>query len=259
MAADYDSEFTRSVIGAEMRRAVQRRMDACFRPGDRILEVNCGTGEDALYLARREMRVVATDISPAMAEVARSRAEAAGLSTRIEVKTLAVEALELRAVSPDAQPFDGILSNFGGLNCVTDLKDAAVRAAACVRPGGVALLCVMGPLCPWEWAWYLLGGSPRKAFRRLRPGGVPWRGLTIRYPSIRRMRAALAPHFRFARVRAVGALLPPTYAESWAKRHPRLTARLSAWERRIAAWPLMPCLADHYLLEMVRVNGEADD
>jgi hypothetical protein len=49
MAADYDRSFTASAIGSLMRQAVWRRLDACFRPGDRVLELNCGTGTDAIH------------------------------------------------------------------------------------------------------------------------------------------------------------------------------------------------------------------
>ena len=150
-------------------------------------------------------------------------------------------------------PFDGAFSNFGGLNCVADLAAVASSLAARLRPGAPVLLCVMGPLVPWEWVWFLGKGKPADAFRRLRPGGVPWRGLTVRYPSIRALRRAFAPAFRALRVSAVGALLPPTYWEVWTtRRHPRLLSALASWERRLETVPPLPWLADHYLLELER-------
>ena len=54
LAADYDRSFTASAIGQRMRAAVWRRMDAAFGPGDHVLELNCGTGEDAVYLVTQE-------------------------------------------------------------------------------------------------------------------------------------------------------------------------------------------------------------
>lgn len=285
MAADYDRSFTDTLLGGLMRRAVWRRMDAAFRPGDRVLELNCGTGADAVYLGRRGVRVLATDVSPAMVEVARAKVERAGLSGVVEVERLAIEELSAQAgdqetrrragkehaadrpasLSPgllvsdlpahplaSSGPFDGALSNFGGLNCVDDLAPVAAGLAARLRPGASALVCLMGPLVPWEWGWFLRRGSPRKALRRLRRGGTPWRGMTIRYPSIGAARRAFAPHFRLTRAGGVGALLPPSYAEDWAARHPRLVERLAAWERRLEALPPLPWLADHYLLELER-------
>ncbi len=248
IAQDYDRTFSSSAIGTRMRAAAWRRLDAAFRPGERVLELNCGTGEDAIHLAERGVRVLATDVSPAMVELTRAKAERAGLAGLVECRCLAIEQLgDLRA-----GPFDGAVSNFGGLNCVTDLPAAGRALAAAVRPGGRVLLGVMGPLVPWEMAWFVAHGEPRKALRRLRPGGTPWRGLTVRYPSIRRLRRALAGDFSVRRVAAIGALVPPTFAEAWASRHPRLLDALDRWERRWERIPPLPWLADHYLIEFDR-------
>lgn len=249
-AADYDRSFTASAIGERMRAAVWRRLDAAFRPGERILELNCGTGEDAVHLARRGVRVLATDVSPEMLALTRAKVERAGMAELVEVAALAIEDLALR---PPAGVFDGVLSNFGGLNCVDDLPRVACGLATMLRPGALAVLCVMGPAVPWEWGWYLAHGQPRTALRRLRRGGVPWRGLTVRYPSIGSVRRAFAPHFAQRRVAAIGALVPPTYAEAWAARHPRLLAALDRWERRAETLPPLPWLADHYLIELERL------
>jgi hypothetical protein len=166
-----------------------------------------------------------------------------------------VDARLLRAESvaelTSAGPFDGALSNFGGLNCVGDLDAVVDGLAACVRRGGTVLLCVMGPVVPWEWAWYLLHGRPRTAFRRLARVTM-WRGMQVRYPSIRAMRRRLAPSFEVGRVWALGALIPPSYAEPWARRHPRMLASLARIERRIERWPGVAQLADHYVLEVTR-------
>lgn len=247
MAAEYDLSFTASRIGRLMRQAVWRRMDLCFKPGDYVLELNCGTGEDAVYLARRGVRVLATDISPAMLEVTRSKVRQAGLTDMIEVRQLAIENVQ----SLNAQ-FDGVLSNFGGLNCVADLHHVARGLANYLRSGALVLLCLMGPLVPWEWIWFLGQGQPGKAFRRLRRGGVPWRGLTIHYHSVRAVRRTFAPLFQLRHTIAVGALLPPPYTESWARRHHQLLTRLNYWERRLETLPPLPWLADHYLLELER-------
>lgn len=248
VAADYDRAFTTSAVGRHLRAAVWRRLDAAFRPGDRVLELNCGTGEDAVHLARRGVQVLATDISEPMLAMARAKVEHAGLADMVELARVAIEQL------PHAAPrsFDGAISNFGGLNCVDDLSTAARGLAAMLRPGAPALLCMMGPLVPWEWGWYLIHGQPRKAVRRLRRGGAHWRGLTIRYPSIDTVRRAFAPHFVERRVAAIGALIPPPYAEAWAQRHPRALAMLDRWERRIETLPPLPWLADHYLIELER-------
>jgi SAM-dependent methyltransferase len=244
MAEQYDGHFTHTAIGALMRQAVWARLAARFTSGARVLEMNCGTGEDALWLSKRGVSVLATDVSGRMLEVAAKKLAAAPTSVRLE--RLAWEQL----AGLEEGNFDGVLSNFGGLNCVADLDAAAASLAGKIKPKGYAVLCIMGPWVPWEWAWFLLQGQPGKALRRLRP--KPWRGVMIRYPTIGELRRAFGPYFRLRRIAAIGALLPPPYAEVRLARSPRLLAALSSLERRLETlWPLTR-LADHYLAEFER-------
>ena len=53
LAESYDTIFTSTIIGRSQRSVVWAKAAAVFRAGDRVLELNCGTGEDALFLARR--------------------------------------------------------------------------------------------------------------------------------------------------------------------------------------------------------------
>ena len=248
MADSYDSQFTATAIGAMMRRAVWARCAARFAVGSHILEMNCGTGEDALWLVQRGVHVFATDASPAMLRVAQNKlASSPGIAVA-RFARLAWEELDRF----DAGPFDGVLSNFGGLNCVGDLQVAARALATKLRPGTTAILCIMGPAVPWEWLWFLARGKPAAAFRRLRRHGAQWSGMTIRYPSIAKTRRAFEPEFRLLRASAVGALLPPPYTEKLLGRFPHVIAGLDRAERRFETlWPL-PLLADHYLLEFER-------
>lgn len=251
LAAGYDADFTQSFLGSLLRDAVWRRLDANFVAGDHVIDLGCGTGEDAVHLARRAVHVLAIDAAPAMVEEARRKVESAGLGHRVRVQRLAMEELAAEALG-GAPPFDGAFSDFGALNCVTDLARVAGRLAAFLRPGARAVLVVMGPAVPWEWAWFLSRREPGKAFRRLRREGVAWRGMRVRYPAPGTVRRAFGPEFRRRRVSALGALLPPTYAEAWAARRRHLVNALARWERRLEALPPLPSLADHYILELER-------
>ena len=241
MAVDYDDTFTDTVIGRTMRAAVWRRTDELFAPGAKVLELNCGTGVDALHLAERGVTVLATDASQGMVDVARARG----------VDAVRCNAEDIVSVVADRGPFDGALSNFGGLNCVADLGQVASGLGAVVRPGGVAVLCVMGPVVPWEWGWYLGHLQGRKAMRRFQHS-TEWRGLTIRYPSVDSLRRAFAPWFTCERSWALGAFVPPSYVEPFAARHPRLVERLDRVERRTETWWPVVRAADHYVVELYR-------
>lgn len=247
LAKSYDTVFTDSALGRVYRGATWRWLDAAFETGQQVLEIGCGTGEDAVHLARRGVRVVATDPSPVMIETTRAKAEAAGLGKMITA--LQVDAGRIHEL---VGKFDGAFSSFGALNLVPDLAPVADRLAERLRPRARLVLGIMGPVVPWEWVWYLLRGRPGKAFRRLRRGGVMWHDVVVRYPAIRAVRKVFNQKFRTLRVGAIGAFVPPPYAEVWALRHPVITGVLERWERSLETVPPLPWLADHFQIEFTR-------
>ena len=210
--------------------------------------MNCGTGEDAVHIADRGVRVLATDISAEMLALASRKIQKRGLSHLVETRQLRWEDLDML---PE-QAFDGALSNFGGLNCVQDLESIPPALARRLRPGNSVFLCVMGPFAVWEWIWFGLRFQPGKATRRLRRN-VQWRGISLRYPSPAALGRLFSASFRIVRVSALGALLPPPFAEKLVAGRPGLAALLNRWERRVETLPPLPSLADHYLMEMERV------
>jgi hypothetical protein len=118
------------------------------------------------------------------------------------------------------------------------------------------VLGVMGPLCPWEWGWFLLHGQPRNATRRWRSGAVarvPGGGeLRVWYPSARRLAREFAPQFRVLALSGVGLLLPPSEMGGLVERAPRLFGKLAALDRRCASWLPWRVFNDHYLLTLER-------
>jgi ubiquinone/menaquinone biosynthesis C-methylase UbiE len=251
IAAKYDSVFSDSVIGRTQREAVWEAIDRIFLPGQSILEINCGTGVDAVHLAHRGVRVHACDASPAMIDVARARVRECRVDVSLEMRGI-------EQLSSLSGQYDGLFSNFGGLNCVHDLNRLICDLERRIRVGGNVVLCYMGPFCAWETAWYLLHGEPGKAVRRWKRHDVPARvgnsaTFLIDYPSVRDLKFALAPEFRLREWKAVGAFVPPSYMESFAAAHPlamKLAARL---DRRLAWTPVLRAVGDHVLLRFKRI------
>ncbi len=255
IAEEYDAGFTNSAIGRAQRQSVWREMDQCFRTGQRILELNCGTGLDALHLASRGVCVVATDASAKMVEVAERRLKSATHQDSAAFRILSIE--EIGRLEWDGL-YDGVLSNFAGLNCVMNLRSVASDLARRVRPGGKAILCVFGRCCAWEMIGYTLRGNLAKAFRRLRRLGVvasagAGREIVVRYPSVGSIRRDFAPHFRLLNWKGVGVAVPPSYFKPWAVRFPR-ALKLAVWvDPILGRCPGVRALADHALLILERV------
>jgi SAM-dependent methyltransferase len=249
LAERYDADFTNTAVGIALRRIVWARLETLFQPSQRILELGCGTGEDAVRLALAGIDVVATDASPAMLAVAREKARRAGCLARIDFQCIPAETVG-RALR--GRRFDGVFSNFGALNCVRDLTPLSVDLSHLLAVNGALVWVLMGKRVPWEWLWYLVRADWRRAFRRYRPRGVEWRGLTIHYPMPAQVAALLTPRFAVTRVSPLGIALPPSYAADWFNRSPRVVAALTRLEELAQRSTALASWSDHYVLEARR-------
>lgn len=99
------------------------------RPGARVLDVACGSGNAALVAARRYCEVTGIDYVPEWVDRARTRAAADGVAASFEVGD--AQALAF----PDAS-FDVVLSVFGVM-FAPDQERAAAELLRVCRPGGV--------------------------------------------------------------------------------------------------------------------------
>jgi len=254
VADNYDVNFTESIIGTAQRKAVWRKLRQTYTSGDHLLEIGCGTGEDACFLAQRGVGVLACDASSRMVSVARQKVINRGLERL--VKTVHIPAEEIQSLSEFGM-FDGAYSNFGSFNCIDNLEAIAQKLARLVRPHGNVLICMMSRYCLWEIAWFLLHGNTTKAFRRLHSegittciGGLP---LRVRYPSVRQVARAFAPGFQFVGLQGIGIFVPPSYVESLARRSPFLIGGAATADAYLAACPGVRTLADHILLHFKRI------
>ena len=255
LAPDYDFDFTASSTGRLQRDAVWRLLDGDFEPGGRLLDLGCGTGEDASRLARQGFRVHGIDISPRMVALAEERTQAEGLDDRLSFEALSLE--EIGRLPDDS--FDGAYSNFSALNCVEELRPLAEELADRIHPGGVVALCVMNKRCLWETLLYPLTAILHRTSldRTSRPGG-DWVGrdegaFPVRYPSVGEIREAFAPAFTLERAPGVGVFTPPTYLEPFARSAPRLMRVLAALDKLLADKPGFRAWGDHRLVVLRRI------
>ncbi len=255
IAEQYDATFTSSTIGRIQRDSVWRELRKNFRPGDRILDIGCGTGVDARFLAERGINVVACDSSSRMLSVAQRRmADLPPWAGSVQLQLLpAEEVSNLR----DEGLFDGAFSNFGAVNCVANIAKLASDLARLLRPGANVLLCVMGPTCLWETVWYLLHGKFGKAFRRFHHAGVAARlgdgaVVQVRYPSVRSIRRMFAPGFSLKAIQGIGVAVPPSYLEAWVSKFPGLVKLEADADLVLGHCPGIRVFADHLLLRFER-------
>lgn len=124
--------------------AVLEEVVRTLTPG-RALDLGCGEGGDAIWLAGLGWRVTAVDVSPtAVARVA-SRAAEADLAVRIEA-----ERHDLASSLPEGE-FDLISAQFFHSPVEFSREEVLGRAASLVAPDGLVLIVDHASVAPWSW------------------------------------------------------------------------------------------------------------
>lgn len=250
LAPTYDDDFTNTKIGRYLRDKVQQRLVQRFRLNDHLLELGCGTGEDALFLADNGIGVTATDASDEMLKIAREKTQNQPLIT-VQKLNLHHPALpnEPAPFSDEmqGQKFDGVFSNFGALNCLESWDLLALWLSNRVKRKGRLAFGVMSPYCLWELLWFGSHGNFKTALRRLR--GSDFDGVPIAYPTVTHLTREFSPYFKRVSVKPLGLFLPPSNAFAVVEKRPKLLQRLTALEEKFGNWSLLSMLADHYWIE----------
>jgi SAM-dependent methyltransferase len=257
LAAEYDA-----LAAGEIFHLLRRRTHAAFTrrfaTGTRVLEIGCGTGLDTQFLASRGVRVVACDPSEEMVSRSLARLAHEGLEDKATVVPCGLQEMSV-FLDGLAEPagFDGIVSNFGALNCVEHLAPLAALARRYLRAGGVVMLGVMGRTCAVESLYLTATGRSGPGGRRRGAGAVsvPVAGIDVPtfYHRISDLRAALAPDLRLETIEGIGVAVPPPYLEPRWRTLPKSVRVLVAHvDALLAPWPPFNRLGDHVLLHFVK-------
>jgi len=103
--------------------------------GPKVLDIGCGAGNNAIYLARRGFDVTGVDVSAKAISIAKQRAREA----KVDVKFITLDALKIRTLN---KKFDTII-DFGLFHNLKGDSERYVRALSdvCVSKGQLLLLC----------------------------------------------------------------------------------------------------------------------
>jgi SAM-dependent methyltransferase len=247
MAVEYDAMAESHPVVIWERTRIRELVEQQLTPGASILEINCGSGLDAAYFARRGFRVHATDVAPEMLQALAVKASAPEIEGRLTFENLSNTDLD----KVEGAPFDLVFSNLGGLNCIADLSAVTEHLPSILAPGGKTVLVVMPPVCPWE-ALQVFRGHIGTALRRFRPGvveaNVGGHRVHTWYHTPSKLERALGDGFETLALRSFCTFAPPPYFEGFVKRHEGFTRRLMAMDDRLGAtWPLNR-MGDFYAL-----------
>lgn len=255
MATSYDAVFTNSAIGQLQRHQVWKYIENIIPQlnGFDMLELNCGTGEDALLFSDRGFNIIATDISEEMLKVTQQKVQQYSMQHRISSQYLDLESFDETSFN---KKFDLIFSNFGGLNCISpeSLQTLLTKLPLALNKGGRFIAVIMPKYCLWESAYFLAKLSFRKAVRRWTSKEVVTELQGVRtytwYYSPRQVLRWSKDLFTPIRHKPIGMALPPSYLEPFFAKHNGLLRQLNKAENRLNTWPILSKFSDHYLIDL---------
>jgi ubiquinone/menaquinone biosynthesis C-methylase UbiE len=245
----FDDIYSGNTIINYKRARVRQHVLQHLAPGSNILELNSGTGEDALFFAKAGHRVHATDISTGMQAVLKQKTEPYRDCISFETCSFTqLNQLQNKGL------FDHIFSNFGGLNCTNELDKVLLSFDTLLKPGGKATLVIIPRFCLWE-TLLIFKGKFKTAFRRFfsnkgRTAHIEGTYFKCWYYNPSFVINTLRKSYKVVGLEGLCTLVPPSYIEGFAEKHSKayqfLKNKEDKWKDK---WP-WKYVGDYFIITL---------
>lgn len=250
-SALFDEQYRNNSIIQYKRDRVRKHVQQYLTVNSKILELNSGTGEDAVWFAEQGHTVHATDISTGMLDVLKNKTSAQNLDENISTELISFT--DLKNLKQKG-PYNLIFSNFAGLNCTGELDKVLQSFTSLLKPKGIVTLVILPKFCLCEFL-LLFKGRFKTAFRRLFSSNGVTAHIEGEYfkcwyynPSY--ITKHLQNQFDVLSVEGLCALVPPSYLEGFAEKHPKLFSFLKGKEEKWKTkWPWKN-IGDYYIISL---------
>jgi ubiquinone/menaquinone biosynthesis C-methylase UbiE len=235
----FDELYNGDVVIQYKRQRVRDHILKYTKQGNSMLELNCGSGEDAVFFAEKGFTVHATDISAGMLDIVKKKIDGGFHENKISVEQCSFTELEFLKLE---KTFDYVYSNFGGLNCTGELEKVLNSFDSLTKPGGVITLVIISKFCLWE-ILLLFKGKFKTAFRRFlsargRNAHVEGSVFKCWYYSPSFIKKQLQARFEFLGLEGLCTIVPPSYIQNFKEKYPKAFDFLVNKENKLKAkWP----------------------
>lgn len=247
----FDDIYSANTIVNYKRERVRAHVLQYLKPGASILELNSGTGEDALFFSKQGFRVHATDVSEGMQQQLKQKVEQQGMQHMVSNELCSFTELHLLK---NTGPYDHIFSNFAGLNCTGKLNWVLLSLPGLLKPGGTVTLVILPKFCLWE-SLLIFKGKFKTATRRwFSKNGVKAHvegtHFTCWYYDPSYIINTLEGDFEVLGIEGLCTLVPPSYIEGFAEKHPRIYKFLKKAEDKLKSRRPWKFIGDYYIISL---------
>ena len=254
-SSNYDQYEEGNHILKWMRQQVRNHALEFLKLGDKILELNSGTGIDAEFFAEKGFTIHCTDLTSGMINQMQNKFSQKKLSDKITVQQCSFT--ELNKIGD--KKFDFIFSNFGGLNCIPDLNEVTKFFPSLLNNKGKVCLVIMPPVCPWEIV-QCVRGKFKFAFRRLKRNGtlafIEGVRFTTFYFTPGDVMKALGKNFKLQKLEGLAVFTPNPQMTNFSKKFPRLIKALNKLDEKFAGLFPLNRIGDHFILTAKYIQSQ---
>ncbi len=232
-AEEYDFTISNNYINTWIRERTIHELLRLAQPEDILVEIGCGTGAEAIAIAMRVSKIIATDISAQMINLLTTKIRAKGLTGKI-IPFLA-SASEISTISNvlNGQKPRIVYSFNGALNCEPRLTNFVDGLHSILADDGYFVCTIRNSLCLTEAiAHAAVLQFDRMAPRKEQPIMVSVGGLDIPsvYYSPSAFARAFSGKFKLEKLIGLPSLLPPAYLSDYYVKFKRITGILEKFE-----------------------------
>jgi ubiquinone/menaquinone biosynthesis C-methylase UbiE len=255
IAPTFGSVLTKRAIGQLQRKLVWNHIEKITGQleGLEMLEIDPGSGDDAIMFSEKGFNLIATDLSAEMFKVTKQNGHHFSMQHGVSSHYMDLDAMSETLFD---KKFDLVFSNFGALNCIqpSSLKKFFDNLPSILNPKGRFIAVVMPKFCWWEAAFFLSKLKFKKIFHRwtdeevlLQVEGAVTRNWFYHPSEVKKL---AHQHFKTICTKPVGLALPPVHFEKFFIKKQRLLMRLNNIEKKLNRLSLYPGMADHFIIDL---------
>jgi ubiquinone/menaquinone biosynthesis C-methylase UbiE len=215
---EYDFTISHNYINTWIRKRSIEELLKLSRPDDTLLEIGCGTGAEAIEIAKHVSGVVATDISARMISLLERKIYARNLMSKVQVAKLGASEIGQAARYFPNHKVRLAYSFNGALNCELKVNEFPSELSKIMEPGGFFVCSIRNNFCLSEALAHALALQfNQMAPRKVQPVMVSVGGMDIPsyYYSPRKFAKLFKPYFSLKKMIGLPVLLPPAYLSNF--------------------------------------------